>query len=201
MKQISRLSVQTVMDLLIHTNGNTSTLEVKTELQHLGYFATQSEVKAQMDELYDASSSYNRTTSNNYFVYTFGLVRLSAIGLAADYIDPTMDDDDDDDDDDDNTFTPNAALVSAVNNFKAKIVSPTTSTDIDRDPLFIYYVENQVKNHNGDDLQWVVFHTDGNNEFHIYNENISRDLVRSKYSSLLKCKNQDVRAKRLCHFR
>lgn len=192
MKQLTELAVQTVMDLQIHINGKTTTLEIKNELRHLGFYAEQAEVKRIVDQLFDNSTpGYERNqTSGGYFEYSFGVGRSAIIGHATDV--------DDEDEDDDDTFpAPNAALKNAHANFNASV----NTVGVSRDPQNIYYVDSHAKAHNGPNNMWVVFHANGNNEYHIYNPALSRDSVRSKYASLVHCKIQDVRAKRLVHFK
>ena len=48
----------------------------------------------------------------------------------------------------------------------------------------------------GDDNDWVVNHVDGNNEIHIFSGLLSRDTVRSRYTTLNNVKIQNTRAKR-----
>ena len=197
MKQLSELALQSVMDLLIHVNGKTTTLEIKNELRQLGFYAEQAQVKAMVDDIFDnASPSYERSQApGGYFEYTFGPGRSALLGHAT-----NVDDDEDEDEDDDITFaTPNQALKNAYANFAANVNAHTGV--VSRDPEKIYYLESHAKAHNGQNDQWVVFNANRNSEFHVYNSALTRDNVRSKYASLLSCKIQDVRAKRLVHFK
>ena len=197
MKQLSELALQSVMDLLIHVNGKTTTLEIKNELRQLGFYAEQAQVKAMVDDIFDnATPSYERSQApGGYFEYTFGAGRSALLGHAT-----NVDDEDDDEDDDDITFTtPNQALKNAHANFVAGVNAHTAV--VSRGPENIYYLESHAKAHNGQNDQWVVFNANRNSEFHIYNSALTRDNVRSKYASLMSCKIQDVRAKRLVHFK
>ena len=69
-----------------------------------------------------------------------------------------------------------------------------------RDPLLVFYTERHAKNSGTDADNWIVSHADGNNEYHIYDKSLTRDQVRSKYTSILKVKIQDVRASRFKNF-
>lgn len=193
MKQLSELALQSVMDLLIHVNGKTTTLEIKNELRQLGFYAEQAQVKAMVDDIFDnASPSYERSQApGGYFEYTFGASRSALLGHAENV--------DDDDDDDDTFATPNQALKNAHANFVAGVNAHTGV--VSRDPENIYYLESHAKAHIGQNDQWMVFNANRNTEFHVYNSALSRDNVRSKYASLMSCKIQDVRAKRLVHFK
>ncbi len=154
MKIISELVVQTVMDLLIHTNKQTTTKEVKETLRDLGYLANQSEVSDIMKTMFDNSGSYERSSSptGNYFIYTFAINKATVFGFASD------EDDVEDEDDDDSTT--NSALKNAINSFNASIPnstlpksqgssststqsSPVVTQNVDKEPTHIYYTESQ----------------------------------------------------------
>ncbi len=196
MKQLSELALQSVMDLLIHVNGKTTTLEIKNELRQLGFYAEQAQVKAMVDDIFDnATPSYERSQApGGYFEYTFGAGRSALLGHAT-----NVDDEDDDEDDDDITFATDSYKASHHANFAANVNTHTGV--VSRDPENIYYLESHAKAHNGQNDQWVVFNANRNSEFHVYNSALTRDNVRSKYASLMSCKIQDVRAKRLVHFK
>jgi hypothetical protein len=51
MNPLTKQAVRDAAEQLITQNGQTTTLEVKTALRNLGYFARQSEVSVLMDEL------------------------------------------------------------------------------------------------------------------------------------------------------
>lgn len=53
MKKLTTFAVVSVFDLLIHTNGQTTTLEVKNQLRELGYFAEQAEVHNMIEEIFE----------------------------------------------------------------------------------------------------------------------------------------------------
>lgn len=80
MKQLTNFAVVSVMNLLIHTNGQTTTLEIKNQLRDLGYRADQSDVHELVEVIYDALTDidngdiakYERTPLNStYNVYKF----------------------------------------------------------------------------------------------------------------------------------
>lgn len=195
MKNLTTLSVYTVLDLLIHTNGSTTTLDVKNTLRDLGYFAEQNKVKEIIDALFENNDNYIRDNSNtNYYVYSWTTAHELVIGgYTTDYVEDTTDTNDV------TNSTQTSALSNSNNQFNAIV---NGSPIVTREPEHIYYVETHAKNHTdkfGD--TWVVYHTDGNNEIHMYNETLTRDQVRSKYASLLNVKIQDVRSKRLTNFK
>lgn len=87
MKKITLFYVQTVMDNLIITNGQTTTLDVKNSLRNMDFFAEQAQVKEFMDCIYDTDvNKYKRTQTGQFFTYSF--------------IEEAEEIDDDDDDDD-----------------------------------------------------------------------------------------------------
>jgi hypothetical protein len=92
------------------------------------------------------------------------------------------------------------------------IIQTNTQLEYIRDPKQILYVSpknispkiytdtyliNNVEHNNND---WIVFHKDGDDEYHIYDNNLSRDKVRSKYATLLGYHMKDIRAKRLKNY-
>lgn len=197
MKKLNLTAVATMTDLLIHTNGSTTTLDVKNALRELGYFAEQTVVSEMMNELYDNSGNYTRDNSQtNYFVYSWTINHELIVGGYAEDYDETTD----------ATPTTNASntasssLSNAHTNFQSAVASGSVGTPVSREPEHIYYIESHARNHQGNDKAWVVSHANGNNEVHIYNENLTRDNVRSKYASMNNCKIQDVRARRLSNF-
>ena len=192
MKQLTNFAVQTVMDLLIHTNGQTTTLEIKTALQGLDYFAKQSDVHSRVEEIYnDGNDRYDRESfGKTYNVYTFSADTLADVGHAEESIKPTD----------------GAAIAKSPGPTPAPVKQfvPTalaqTKTD-SREPECIFYTDGMArKNQNVDADTWVVTHADGNNEIHFYNKGLTRDQVRSRYASALKIKIQKVRACRHANF-
>jgi hypothetical protein len=182
MIKLTDTSVCTMLDLLIHTNGTTTTLEVKNELRNLGYFAEQSKVSEIMEILFTETTNYVRDNSKtNHFVYSWTVSHELNVGGYASKLDDSSDDDDDD-----TVIVPVLVPVSVVDS---------------KEPTNIYYTDTHAKNHFSLDGDWVVFHKDGNNEVHIYNEILTRDNVRSQYAKLNHCKIQDVRSKRLTNYK
>ena len=168
-------AVNSAMDLLLLSNGKTTTLEIKNLLRDLNFYATQENVHNFVEEIYlNNNSIYERYIKNEYYIYRFIQI---------------INDEDDEDD------------VHVVDN----IIQPG---DVEREPLYIYYSINMVDpNINTvimddiDDDMWIAYHKDMDEEFHIYDVNLTRDLVRSKYASLLKVKIQDVRACKYSNFK
>jgi hypothetical protein len=66
-----------------------------------------------------------------------------------------------------------------------------------RDPTFICYAEEHVRQLDVDKKCWVVSHTDEVKEIQVFDKSHTRDQVRSRYASILGCKIQDVRCRRL----
>lgn len=156
-KELSENIVKAVMDMLLHFNNNTTTLEIKNILRQFDFKVKQQNVHEYIENIYiNNNNIYNRINTGEYYIYE---------------------------------FKNNNIIIE---------------NDNDREPLYIYYISNDVLYER--DLNvinnnlWVVYHKDMDEEYHIYNENLTRDLVRSKYASLLKVKIQDVRSCRLINF-
>ena len=83
-----------------------------------------------------------------------------------------------------------------------KINNPSKLQELNREPEYIVYTDNDLKSFqdslSGD--KWVVFHKNENEEYHIYNSELTRDQVRSRYASILGTKIQDVRSRKLSNF-
>ena len=81
MKQLTEQAVQTMMDLLIQTNGSTTTLDVKNALRELGYFAEQSTIHEMMEAIFDDTIGFTRdNSSTSYYVYGWTVAHEMAIG-------------------------------------------------------------------------------------------------------------------------
>jgi len=178
LKNLTSYAVETAMNLLIHTNGMTSTLEVKNLLRDQGYFATQDFVSIAMREtVLKNPDTYIPESNGSYIEYSFD----EDGDLYFNYGIATTRDDTDDSDDDSNTV-----------NVAGQIVN--------RDPIRIHYFESAIDDGVDGANNWCVFHKDMSTEFHIYNESLTRDQIRSKYASLVNVPIQDVRAKRVINF-
>lgn len=70
MKKITKDVVIATMNLLILTNGQTTTLEVKLHLRDLGYTLTQKEVSDMMSEIQKHSDNLSYTENGTYRTYT-----------------------------------------------------------------------------------------------------------------------------------
>jgi hypothetical protein len=227
MKKLTDFAVQSAMDLLIHTNGKTSTLEIKNFLRDLGYLANQNKVHEIVDGLFSSDHEYKfdrvveQKNNIKYNVYSFS--------------ESFLDDNDEFVSDATGTFTTASSsigttaasdssnVVSSVSTntttaapFTTKlkdIASPSLgtppakpvsrvapSTTLSRDPLFIFYTENHAKKSGSDEEAWVVYHTSGNNEIQIFDKDLTRDLVRSRYATILNVKIQDVRSRRFRNY-
>ena len=223
MKNLTNLAVLTVMDLLIHTNGQTTTLEIKNQLRDLGYLANQDKVHEMVEAIYDADDEddykYDRNVVNSkYNVYSFSQTFIDA--------NPEFSSDDKKTATVTGTpvFTNNNAGVNTVTNNQSHVVplvknafmtkntavtAPSvlsngpangtplktkTNTGNSRDPIFIFYTENHARKSGTDSDNWIVYHKAGNNEIQIFDKSLTRDQVRSRYASILKTKIQDVRS-------
>lgn len=180
--ELTSYAVETAMNLLIHTNGKTSSLEVKNLLREQNYFATQQDVSVKMRETVLSNPEDYLVTPNGTFIeYTFaedGDLYFN-YGFA--------NDDNDTDDVDTNTNTATMTTSTSASN-----------TASSRDPKSIFYTENDVTA--SKDMDWVVFDAEMEDEFHVYDESITRDRIRSRYASLTNIPIQNVRARRFKNF-
>jgi len=216
------------MDLLIHTNGQTTTLEIKNQLRELDYFANQGEVHETVEAIYTADDNdtykYDRNVvSLGYNTYSFSQTFLDAnpeYSRAAKMKNNT----------ETNDFpttpplyhsdgvllpecktldgksllsqlTPTKPLHAGAGAFAEPSNNILTENPVNqRDPLFVFYTENHAKKSATEPLNWVVYHKNGNNEIHIFAKHLSRDSVRSRYASIMKVKIQDVRASKFQNY-
>lgn len=218
MKKVTNFIVETCMNALIHTNGKTTTLEVKEMLRALGYFATQEDVSVKMREVTLTSEcigTYSVTDNGTFRTYRFDLDSdmMFNYGIADEYTEDSNNEPNGD---------LNDTLVDALNpvdlgvdmspiygtgRINASILDEVKSNDSDdttpdvqlvqRDPERIYYFSDDV---DAEDAKWVVFHKDMDSEFHIFDERLTRDNVRSSYASHLGVPIQDVRSRRAKNF-
>ena len=78
------------------------------------------------------------------------------------------------------------------------IIPTNTQEQYNREPKQILYVINDVliDNETIDNNDWVVYHKDKDDEFHIYDKNLNRNKVRSKYATILGYHMKDIRSRR-----
>lgn len=185
MKVLTNFAVELTMNLLIHTNGKTTTLEVKNELRNLGYFAEQKTVSVMMREIVltaEPSCNYEvQIGKYNTYMFDEDSDILFNFGVAEDC-------------DEDGVETND----TQINNTSTSIDSDTDTSDIDMDPIKIVYFADDVEAH--DDASWVSFHKEMDTEFQIFDKNLTRDNVRNEYAKSLSVPIQDVRAKRVKNF-
>ena len=79
------------------------------------------------------------------------------------------------------------------------IIPTNTQEQYNREPKQIYYLKESINKSDLNDNDWVVFHKDDDDEdeYHIYDGNISRDKVRSKYARTLGYHMKDIRSRRV----
>lgn len=213
MKNLTLSAVEWCMDLLIHTNGQTTTLEVKNELRNIGYYAEQAEVSKLMSQLTDPKASdpvlYNIENNGNFNTYSFTSYMTDVIANATDVCTPAMDEEDEDENEyianDDNIDFSKYVMTDDVMTSTAPaspIISNIMNTiKTSREPQYIFYTEKHARDSKLGINTWMVFDATGSSvEIHAYDENLTRDQVRSRYASLMHLKIQNVRAKRLYNY-
>lgn len=245
MKKLTTFAVETVLDLLIHTNGQTSTLEVKNKLRDLGYFAEQNNVRKMVEDIFTINAFEDKYVcqTGSYKTYKFSddfiadndqyeyaedvdnatlikagmTVSQNAAGpvgqngnaagpvingsnAAGPVVNTTLKDFHNSQRGigNSNVTVNTTGNVGTPSNPGAKL--QVTST-VSRDPLYIFYTENHAKKSGVNDESWVVSHTNGNGEIQIFDGSLTRDQVRSRYTSILKVKIQDVRASRYKNYK
>lgn len=217
------------MDLLIHTNGQTTTREVKTQLRDLDYRADQVDVSRFM-------ASIAMSDVDNKYEFAFVNSDYKTYKFTQDFIDnnpkfapaPIVD-----------GATVTGSPVFTVKNSAGQTLLAVTDTNSTvkqnapsqpfttkqtsltsptltatkpvvlskpvipsnlRDPLFIFYTEAHVRKSGTDENSWVVSHKDGNTETQIYDKSLTSDLARSRYATIMHYKIQDVRARRFKNY-
>lgn len=195
MKKLNEFVVETAMDLLIHTNGKTSTLEVKDLLRGLGYNASQNDVSRIMEELHDNIQvnsedkyirGYAKKDGKKFYEYMF--LDLTLNGLAEEEIDQT---------------TGALSVVKDDVSYISKSDALSDDSDDIREPKRVFYTESAVTREMStiDQDDWIAHGTDRENcEYHVYDKAVTRDQARSKYVSLTKVKIHEVRACKASNF-
>ena len=218
MKNLTLSAVDWMMDLLIHTNGQTTTLEVKTALREIGYRADQAEVSRIMNELFTLANDsdtpiYNCENNGTFKIYTFTSVMTDHVPNAQDIVE-NEDEDENDGEEADYTIDSDDSVadfdfskfVMTDNNTsanKSSLVNTVISQiKASREPQYVFYTEKHARDSKLDPKTWMVSYAypSANSEIHAYDASLTRDQVRSRYASILKIKIQDVRAKRLSNF-
>lgn len=183
--------------MLIHTNKKTTTLEVKNLLRHLNYNASQDEVSAYMNELYERNvdengvRNYERNHMGSHFEYTFSnfLLNTDDLMFAEDFVEPsvfTMTDDEDEEEDDSNE----SILGSIIQN------TLTSKRSVTPQGIF----EDNISIETEIDMDWIVNSTLANTEFVVYDSTYTRDEVRNHFARTFRVKKDDVRARREKNF-
>jgi len=186
MKTLKKLTVDVVrytMFIMTDLNKTVTTLEVKNKLREMGYYAEQNEVKSFMNDIYNDTLLYVRANSDNYRYFIYAFKDNSTYSQTVDV--------------DDN----NNIIVDDMNGM-SNTLDEVDEQKID-DVAEIMYTTNGVyhfRNNNTDKENFWVVNDYGQNEFHIYDENLSRDNVRSLYAKSTNTPFIDVRSRRLKNF-
>jgi len=202
-KQLTTKDVKNVAVLLMKMNGNTTTLEVKTELRENNYFATQEDVSEAMMELSEDLSWYfhDNGTFRTYFLTNADLeVFLSELDEDEDdeLDDNNLDDLDLDDDCDDDDCDCNKKGKLKVNYYSQPTatqsnVTYTNDYHIKRDGTKISTIDpKNVRKHDwrvSSPLTTKILYFDGN---------LSRDEVRYAFYKICGLqKNANYNAERI----
>ncbi len=187
-KTLTITETKIVFDFLILKKGETTSLDVKKKLRKMDFFAIQSDVSRFLNTLTDGNSDYSIGDNGEYKTYSF---QVNEIEEQDDSVE--IDEEDDADDAQDMKDWESASLADYDDNLVVNFIPTKVEAE------FIFYVASMVKG-NFNDTDWVVFNANGNCEYHIFNGDISRDRVRSKYASTNNVKIQEVRAKRFSRF-
>jgi hypothetical protein len=196
MKTFKKLSIDVVrytMFIMTDLNKTVTTLEVKNKLREMGYYAEQNEVKLFMNDIYNDTLLYVRANSDNYryFIYSFKDNLTYSQTVDIDDNDNIIVDNMNDNDND--IFNSDMNDLIKLNHKEAKI----------DEVVEIMYTTNGVyhfRNNNTDKENFWVVNDYGQNEFHIYDENLSRDNVRSLYAKSTNTPFIDVRSRKLKNF-
>lgn len=212
MNKLTEFAVQSVMDLLIHTNGQTTTLEIKNQLRELDYLANQDEAHEMVEAIYTADDNdtykYDRNVVNSkYNTYSFSQTFLDANPEYSTGVQKTVPVIDAVSMSGSSSITTVAQTKAPFSTKNDSVVAPSvlsagpvvhnmiTKVLVNlREPLFIFYTVNHAKKSATDPQNWVVYHKNGNNEIQIFDRSLTRDTVRSRYASIMKVKIQDVRS-------
>jgi len=162
MKNLTLSAVDWMMDLLIHTNGQTTTLEVKTALREIGYRADQAEVSRIMNELFTLANDsdtpiYNCENNGTFKIYTFTSVITDSVPNAEDIEDEDEDEDENDGEEADYTIDSDDSVadfdfskfVMTDNNTtanKSSLVNTVISQiKASREPQYVFYTEKHAR--------------------------------------------------------
>lgn len=214
-KHLSKESVKYALHLLVEANAMTTTLEVKKLLRELGYKAKQKEVSEFADSVFEDADFLHRelNPTQEFFIYTHKLKideldlnfettteeLKSAINALSD---KTIEDAIASFNHSIKLEVNDNPLLTKIVTSGVKINNSSKLQELNREPEYIVYTDSDLKSFqdslSGD--KWVVFHKNGDEEYHIYNSELTRDQVRSKYASILGTKIQDVRSRKLSNF-
>lgn len=168
-------SVLLVTSLLIHTNGSTTSLEVKNLLRSLNYKATQSDVSEKMKNITEAVNELSSTDSGKgYLIYKF-----NKDGMVVEDVE-----------EDDDIVGEMVIDGSKELPHSKEYFSPT---DINTFTNSLNVVSN-------DDMNWVVNSTHSDTVYLVLDKNLSRDNVRNLFAKTYSIKKDDVRSRRYLNF-
>lgn len=182
-------SVLLVTSLLIHTNGSTTSLEVKNLLRSLNYKATQSDVSEKMKNITEVVNELSSTDSGKgYLIYKFkndGMVvedvEEDTSTTIEDYRDQLVFD------------TPTGEL--SIDGSKELPISKMYES-----PTDINTFTNSLNVISNDDMNWIVNSTHSDTEYLVFNKDLSRDKVRNLFAKIYSIKKDDVRSRRYLNF-
>jgi len=169
-------SVLLVTSLLIHTNGSTTSLEVKNLLRSLNYKATQSDVSEKMKNIADVINELSSTDSGEgYLIYKF-----NKDGMVVEDVEEEEDD-----------IVGSKELPHSTEYSN----SYTNENHLVHDKFI-----NSLNVVSNDDMNWVVNSTHSDTEYLVFNKNLSRDKVRYLFAKIYSIKKDDVRSRRYLNF-
>lgn len=184
LKTLTLLAVQAAMNLLIESNGKTTTLETKLLLRDMGFDASQSDVSAHMNTVFNAHENVGKfkrelvgPSDKKYHEYSFEAVASDGTSSSNNTNDVIN--------------TPGITING----------SPKVIDDGKEMPKF-YIKTSDLKNqvsaykHKND---WLVnkAESDDDDQCFIFDGNMTRDKVRSRFATLNKMKINGVRARRI----
>lgn len=166
--------VKSTMDSLLETNLTTSTLEIKLEMRKNGVWCNQDDVKPLVDEVYELNAnSYKRNLVNNHY-YEYSKVSIQGnVGSSS-------------------PLGAKLYIKGVGNNTSKNLLSIETPK--------MSFKSNELKalSQYPNKNEWIVFDAHLSvDKYSIFDENLTRDKVRSRFATLNKIKIQDVRAKRI----